>query len=441
MLDRLASRAAFWGALTVLATTGGLASLGEVARADSARVGTPLAPPATQAVEAGFLSLLDAAPLLSVLALGLALTGWWLLSRETARRGDDELALRQQVRRLHDAMHASADGVFLLRALRNEAGEIADFVLTDVNPTGARLMRASHEQLVGRRLHRDLPLGFVTPLLEQYADAIALNAPLVEDVRVDPRRFAASWLMHQAVPTADGVAVTIRDITARKREELRLRRASLTDHLTLLYNRRGFMTLAEQHLRIARRQEKDAVLLYVDMDEFKQLNDTYGHAVGDKALAAVGRLLRRTVRDCDVVARMGGDEFTIMALDADGAAARLIQRRIEERIALLNASAELPTSLSLTIGYTRVRPTDEASLSELLGRADQLLYARKRRRKLTVSAEKRASGRRVGQHPGSRMAPMHSPAGHGRDRACRGRRGRGVHGWRDELLTDARRVT
>ncbi len=391
-----------------MAITGGLASLGDVARASTARAGGPLAATASHSVEAGFLSLLDAAPLMSALALALALTGWWLLKRDTARRGDDELALRQQVRRLHDAMHASADGVFLLRALRNDAGEVTDFVVTDVNPTAARLMRSTHDQLVGRRLQRDFPFAVATPLLEQYADAIALNAPLVEDVRVDPRRFAASWLLHQAVPTADGVAVTIRDISARKREELRLRRASLTDHLTMLYNRRGFLTLAEQHLRIARRQEKDAVLLYVDMDDFKQLNDTHGHAVGDKALAAVGRLLRRTVRDCDVVARMGGDEFTIMALDADGAAARLIQRRIEERIALLNASAELPAPLSLTIGYTRVRPTDDASLSELLSRADQLLYARKRRRKLTVAAEK-TRVRRPERPSRSHAAPMHSP--------------------------------
>ena len=90
-------------------------------------------------------------------------------------------------------------------------------------------------------------------------------------------------------------------VTRRKREELRLRKASLTDDLTRLYNRRGFLTLAEQQLRVARRQGKDAVVMYADMDGFKQLNDTFGHAVGDRALQAVSRLLQSTVRDCDVV--------------------------------------------------------------------------------------------------------------------------------------------
>ena len=394
MLDRLATRATYWGALAFLSATGALASMDGAARGAAQHGGVALSESAMRPLMVGLTSLDVAAPFLSFAALVLALCGWWLLRRETARRGTDENALRQEMRRLQDAMHASADGVFLLRTLRDDTGHVTDFEITDANPTGARLLRATCDELVGRRLRRDLPDQISGTLLEQYVDAIALNTPLAEDVRVDRRRFAAGWLLHQAVPTAEGVAVTIRDITTRKREEMRLRRASLTDHLTQLYNRRGFMTLAEQHLRIARRQGKDVVLLYVDMDEFKQLNDRFGHAEGDRALMAVGRLLRRAVRDCDIVSRIGGDEFTIMALDADGAAARLIQRRIEERIALLNASGELAAPLSLTIGHTRVRPNDNAPLTELLVRADQLLYARKRRRKLTAAASTRVAGRR-----------------------------------------------
>jgi diguanylate cyclase (GGDEF)-like protein len=149
--------------------------------------------------------------------------------------------------------------------------------------------------------------------------------------------------------------------------------------------------------------------MYVDMDGFKDVNDHHGHAEGDRALAAVGRLLRRAVRDCDVVARLGGDEFTIMALDADRASARLIQRRIEDRIALLNASGELAAPLSLTIGHTRVRPTDQASLTELLARADALLYARKRRRKLTADAQASARRRARASAPAAIKAPVKAP--------------------------------
>lgn len=362
MLDRIALRSTFWGALTlsilfVFALSQGVVQL-----------------PA--------LSLL--VPLLSAAALCCAIIGWRLLHHELLRRMQDDTELRRRMQRLEDAMQHSVDGVMLLRAVRNRDGSVHDLEITEVNATAATLFRSATTELTGRRLRRDLPSPLGETLFARYAAVLTLGSPIVEEVRADRRQFAAGWLMHQVTPTSEGVAVTVRDITRRKREEVRLRRASLTDDLTRLYNRRGFLALAEQQLRVARRQGKDAVVMYADMDGFKQLNDTYGHAVGDRALQAVSRLLQSTVRDCDVVARLGGDEFTILALDADGVGARIIQKRIEERLALLNASGAFPATIALTIGHTRVRPGDTASVPELLARADQLLYARKRRRQLTA---------------------------------------------------------
>jgi diguanylate cyclase (GGDEF)-like protein len=160
--------------------------------------------------------------------------------------------------------------------------------------------------------------------------------------------------------------------------------------------------------------------MYVDMDNFKQLNDTHGHAMGDRALKAVSRLLQSTVRDCDIVGRMGGDEFTVIALDADGTGAKAIQKRLDERLALFNASGELPATLALTVGHTRVRPSDSAALHELLARADQLLYARKRRRRLTTANASRHqhAAQHTAQHTAqpapatrrpARLAPMPIP--------------------------------
>ncbi|MBL0938009.1 MAG: GGDEF domain-containing protein [Gemmatimonadaceae bacterium] len=361
MLDRFVLRASFWGAIAltsaiVIALTQGVVRLP---------------------------SLGQTAPLLSALALAGAIVGWRLLHRELLRRMQDDVQLRERMQRLEDAMQHNVDGIFLLRAVRGEDGAIDDLEITDANATGAALCRSTPAALVGRRLRRDLAAQNGEALFARYAGVVTLHSPLIEDIRVDRRRFTAGWMMHQVIPTTDGVAVTVRDITRRKREELRLRKASLTDDLTRLYNRRGFMALAEQQLRVARRQGKDAVVLYADMDGFKQLNDLHGHGVGDRALQAVARLLQSTLRDCDVVARLGGDEFTVLALDADGVGARIIQKRIEERLSLLNASGEFPATIALTIGHTRVRPTDPASIVELLARADQLLYARKRRRQLT----------------------------------------------------------
>lgn len=355
---------------------------------------------------------LDAAPFLSAAALLIAVAGWRRLHRELVRRMDDDVSLRDRVRQLQDAMQSNVDGVFLLRAVRTAAGEITDFDIVDVNGSGAATLYRTRDQLIGRRLRQAVPARMADMLFERYVDAITLRTPVVEELRVDRRCVAASWLFHQAAPTADGLAVTVRDVSARKRDELRLRQACLTDDLTRLYNRRGFMALAEQHLRVARRHGSDTVMMYVDMDDFKQLNDRYGHATGDRALTAVAQLLRTTVRDCDVVARMGGDEFTILALDADRLGAHAIQRRLDERLAQLNAAGDLPMALSLTVGFTRVRPSDPASVSELLARADQLLYARKRRRhatKLVLTSQQQRPMPRVLPST-TRLAPMPIPA-------------------------------
>ena len=387
MLDRLALRPPFWGVITFLA----FAAVGLSASASFDAVP----------------NFVDAAPLLSAAALIIAIAGWRLLHRELLLRMRDDESLRDRVRRLQDAMQSNVDGMFLLRAVRTAEGEITDFEIADVNSSGAATLYRTREQLMGRRIREALPTPVADMLFERYVDAITLRTAVVEELRVDRRAVAAGWLFHQAAPTADGLAVTVRDISVRKREELRMRKACLTDDLTRLYNRRGFMALAEQHLRIARRQGKDSVVMYVDMDDFKQLNDHYGHAAGDRALMAVSRLLQSTVRDCDVVARMGGDEFTILALDADVMGARAIQKRLDERLALFNASGELPMPLSLTVGHTRVRPSDTSSVIELLARADQLLYARKRRRQMTKAAESRHRERRTQRTP--QRAPRRAP--------------------------------
>lgn len=387
MLDRLALRTPFWGVITFLA----FAAVGLSASASFDAVP----------------NFVDAAPLLSAAALIIAIAGWRLLHRELLLRMRDDESLRDRVRRLQDAMQSNVDGMFLLRAVRTAEGEITDFEIADVNSSGAATLYRTREQLMGRRIREALPTPVADMLFERYVDAITLRTAVVEELRVDRRAVAAGWLFHQAAPTADGLAVTVRDISVRKREELRMRKACLTDDLTRLYNRRGFMALAEQHLRIARRQGKDSVVMYVDMDDFKQLNDHYGHAAGDRALMAVSRLLQSTVRDCDVVARMGGDEFTILALDADVMGARAIQKRLDERLALFNASGELPMPLSLTVGHTRVRPSDTSSVIELLARADQLLYARKRRRQMTKAAESRHRERPTQRTP--QRAPRRAP--------------------------------
>lgn len=187
--------------------------------------------------------------------------------------------------------------------------------------------------------------------------------------------------------------VTVRrDLDARARTEVALREseeryraASVTDELTGLYNRRGFCTLAEQQLRVARRNGSDLLLLYIDMNRFKQINDQFGHAEGDRALGAAGNVLRATFRECDVVARMGGDEFTVLVVESSPAAEAAVLARLEERLASQNLSSGRPYELSMSVGIARFEGNRAASLDELLSAADESLYTSKRRRRWLVA--------------------------------------------------------
>ena len=93
---------------------------------------------------------------------------------------------------------------------------------------------------------------------------------------------------------------------------------ALTDELTGLYNRRGFICLSEVQLKLARRSGCDMVLFFIDVDGLKQINDSFGHSEGDNALIRTAEVLRMTFRESDVLARIGGDEFGALAIEASG---------------------------------------------------------------------------------------------------------------------------
>jgi diguanylate cyclase (GGDEF)-like protein len=152
----------------------------------------------------------------------------------------------------------------------------------------------------------------------------------------------------------------------------------LSDDLTLLNNRRGFMLLASQALLYAGRRNKHAVLVFIDIDGLKFVNDTYGHDAGDAMIVEAAKILRKTFRQSDVIARIGGDEFCALALDADDA--RAVQHRIDRGFARYNASAKPAHPLAASVGIVEVPPTLGYTLEELLVRADRAMYAEKKSR-------------------------------------------------------------
>jgi diguanylate cyclase (GGDEF)-like protein len=162
------------------------------------------------------------------------------------------------------------------------------------------------------------------------------------------------------------------------RRQARLRVLTVTDPLTGLYNRRGFFLLAEHQWQLALRRKSTFLLLYIDIDRFKDINDTFGHKVGDKALQAVAAALRECFRTTDILARIGGDEFALIT-DVPPDSPAMLEERLVKATQQLTSEAGRPFQIALSIGVLRCDDTLEAlSFEDLLSRADGLMYEQKR---------------------------------------------------------------
>jgi diguanylate cyclase (GGDEF)-like protein len=174
-----------------------------------------------------------------------------------------------------------------------------------------------------------------------------------------------------------------RSMKERVRAEERLRQLSLTDDLTGLYNRRGFLALAEQQTRVARREKKSILVISADLDGLKAINDSFGHKEGDAAIAETARILRESFRNADLVARVGGDEFAILLtggeaeFDKEKLGARL-QATVEKH----NVDTDRPYKLSVSAGYAYLESSGTDALEEWLHRADTMMYEQKREKRI-----------------------------------------------------------
>lgn len=181
--------------------------------------------------------------------------------------------------------------------------------------------------------------------------------------------------------TYQGEAASIaylRDISERKSMEEQLQTMSLTDELTGLYNRRGFITLSEQQLKIAARTKKDMILFFADLDKLKQINDTLGHHVGDNALIEVATILKEAFRESDIIARMGGDEFAVLAIETTDETRETLINRLHNLLEQCNKSEGRNYQLSLSIGLANYIPETPSTLNELIAEADRLMYEEKK---------------------------------------------------------------
>jgi diguanylate cyclase (GGDEF)-like protein len=196
------------------------------------------------------------------------------------------------------------------------------------------------------------------------------------------------------VPIGEGTErqamVFLYDVTARRtemaeleaaratleRQAHELREASVTDELTGLLNRRGFLLIAEQEMRVAQRNKQKMVLFFADLNGMKAINDTLGHKIGDEALKATALLLRGVFRSSDVIARLGGDEYVVLATDAVATSGDIFARRLRELVAEYNSKGG-PFQLSISVGTSVYDPMSPRGLEAMLAEADAGMYANK----------------------------------------------------------------
>lgn len=179
----------------------------------------------------------------------------------------------------------------------------------------------------------------------------------------------------------ENVGVQLGRAVERERHLAAIEALSLTDELTGLCNRRGFLEHARRQVKILRRQRRPALLFFADLDGLKQINDNLGHEAGDAAIVAAADVLRQSFRDTDVIARFGGDEFVVLVAETDHAVSTRMLERIESNLRRKNAAEPQRYTVAMSVGVSIYDPEEPLPLEELLSRADAAMYQQKQLRK------------------------------------------------------------
>jgi diguanylate cyclase (GGDEF)-like protein/PAS domain S-box-containing protein len=253
-------------------------------------------------------------------------------------------------------------------------GQALDFVIT--KPSLALVQRNAREMLEQIENGRRDKLTQVMEVGQRHRDGHIVQTEVVTTYLLDN----------------DGKPQTVlgitRDITERKKIEAELARMAQLDSLSGLNNRRHFMNLAQQELTRCARYGGPLSILMLDIDNFKQINDRLGHQTGDLVIRTMGRLCLETLRDIDVIGRLGGEEFAVVLPQTDGARALDAAERLRKKVATTELALEqgLPLRFTISIGVATLTDTNN-NLDMLLGEADKAMYQAKRSGRNRVCAQ------------------------------------------------------
>lgn len=317
--------------------------------------------------------------------------------QRTAEIAEAHEALERQESRLRAVIETAMDGVMIV----GEEHRIQIF-----NPACERMFGWKAEEIIGRqtselvggenRTLRGTQLAFddlMGPLPS--SDFAPGQVRTVRGRRRDGTTFPLEVSLSRTTLEGGPVYVAIvRDVTEAVRARQELFALATKDALTGLRNRRYFLEGAETEFARARRHGRGFSLLIIDADHFKRVNDTYGHAAGDRCLQGLAEVCNRSLREVDLIGRLGGEEFAVAMPEADLATARLVAERLRQQIAENEVAGEDgPLRITVSIGVSSALPEDK-SLDQTLRRADQALYVAKNggRNRVAVDGSGAATG-------------------------------------------------
>ena len=272
--------------------------------------------------------------------------------------------------------------------------ELVDGLLDDVLKRTYRVSYANHVEqamealadscvdciLLDLHLPARLTLETVSKLQGSVPDI-----PIVVITRADDhdqgveavQRGAQDFLIKGRI-SQDVLVTSVEFAIERNRLREQLRQGSLTDELTGLKNRGAFDSLAEHTFQFAIRRRQRLVLLFMDLDSLKSINDSLGHREGDAALIDVAGLLTESFRGSDLVGRVGGDEFCVLLIGASDHETQTSVQRLQDAIDGHNRTADRPYELSLSMGMAVLSPDAPCSVPDLMNEADAAMYEAKR---------------------------------------------------------------
>jgi len=259
--------------------------------------------------------------------------------------------------------------------------------IINVNPRFTKLFGYTLEEVKGRNIND----GMIHPSdkLEEGVelDKVALSKGFFnyESIRrkKDGSLFPVSMSGSNIIINGQrkGIIGNYIDITERKKLEEKLKSLAHYDALTRCYSRGYGLNLFEQQVKTANRKKTPILLLYLDIDNFKHINDTFGHEEGDRVLKEAVKIFKLTLREVDIICRLGGDEFLLIFPDSFLNDAPLIRKRLSKNLEKLNQKLAKPYKIDFSIGLSYYNPSNPLSIEELIRIADENMYKEKKKKK------------------------------------------------------------